>query len=92
MDGPVIGPVAVRVDDVPPEPARRVQAVAADRARRRAPVSKPKSPERVFKAEISRGELPSLRAIKARMHVGTDRARAVRDEIATILQEMPQAA
>ena len=50
------------------------------------------TPERVFAAEINRGELPSLRAIKARMHVGTDRARAIRDQLSEILQEAPEAA
>ena len=52
-----------------------------------------KAPARVFAAEISAGELPSLRAIKARLHVGTDRARVIRDELAVILQEaQPEAA
>ena len=46
-------------------------------------------PERVFAAEIERAELPSLRTIKARMHVGTDRARVVRDQLAESLQETP---
>ena len=55
-------------------------------------MSKPKSPERVFAAEIEAGQLPSLRQVKQTMHVGTDRARAIRDEIAAILQEAPVAA
>ena len=52
-----------------------------------------RTPEHVFAAEVERGELPSLRAIKTRMHVGTDRARIIRDELAGILQEaQPEAA
>jgi hypothetical protein len=43
----------------------------------------------VFAAEIERAELPSLRTIKARMHVGTDRARVIRDQLAESLQETP---
>jgi hypothetical protein len=47
----------------------------------------------VFADEISRGELPSLRAIKSRMNAGTDRARVIRDKLAVILQEaQPEAA
>jgi hypothetical protein len=46
-----------------------------------------KTPERVFAAEIDRGELPSLRAVKERMHVGTDRARVIRAELASTMQE-----
>jgi hypothetical protein len=52
-----------------------------------------KTPERVFAAEIDRGELPSLRAVKERMHVGTDRARVIRAELASTMQEAaPKAA
>lgn len=47
----------------------------------------------MFAAELERGELPSLRAVKARLHVGADRARDIRDELAAILQEaQPEAA
>ncbi len=52
----------------------------------RAPAGKPKSPERVFAAEIERGELPSLRQVKERMHAGTDRARVIRDQLAEVVQ------
>jgi hypothetical protein len=55
-------------------------------------VSKSQSVEWVFATEIEAGQLPSLRQIKARARCGTDRVRAVRDEIATILQEVPEAA
>ena len=39
-----------------------------------------------FRAEVERGELPSLRAIKSRMHVGTDRARVIRDQLGQALE------
>jgi hypothetical protein len=55
-------------------------------------VSKSKSPERVFAAELAVGTLPSLRQIKARAKCGTDRARVVRDQLAQVLQEAPEAA
>lgn len=89
---PVIGPVAVPVDDVPRVPVTVPRTVAAGRARGRAPVSKSKSVDRIFAAEIERGELPSLRQIKARARCGTDRARVVRDQLAQVLQEAPEAA
>jgi hypothetical protein len=59
---------------------------------RRAPAAKAKSPTRVFAAEIERGEIPSLRAIKARAKCGTDRARVIRDQLAQALQAGPEAA
>jgi hypothetical protein len=40
----------------------------------------------VFAAQASGGELPSLRQVKERMHVGTDKVRAVLAE----LTEMPR--
>jgi hypothetical protein len=55
-------------------------------------VSKSKPVDRIFAAGIERGELPSLRQIKSRARCGTDRPRVVRDEIAAILQELPQPA
>jgi Protein of unknown function (DUF2637) len=57
------------------------------RAPKRASQGKPASAESVFAAEISRGELPSLRAVEAGMHVGTDRARGIRDQLAQVLRE-----
>ena len=46
----------------------------------------------MFAAEIEAGRLPSLRQVKERMHVGTDRARSIRDQLAEILHEAPEAA
>jgi len=82
------------LEDVPartasPVPGNRVRAVASGRAR----VASVKTPEKVFAAEIERGELPSLRAIKTAMHVGTDRARVIRADLASTMQEaVPKAA
>lgn len=87
VDVPVIEPAST-----PTVPVPVPRTVAPGRARARAPKSRQASPERIFAAEIDRGELPSLRAIKTRLHVGTDRARAVRDELAQILEEVPEAA
>ena len=86
---PTVSVPAVLVPTVPEDSGR---TVASRRAPRRAPVSKSKTPERVFAAEIERGELPSLRAIKARAKCGTDRARVIRDQLAQVLQEAPEAA
>lgn len=72
---------------VPPAPVGVPKAVPSGRAPVRARVTGVKTPERVFAAEIERGELPSLRAIKERMHVGTDRARMIRAELASTMQE-----
>jgi hypothetical protein len=87
-DVPVIEPVNVSAGGVPPGPARRAQTVTGGRARGRAS----KAPERIFAHEISRGELPSLRAIKVRAKCGTDRARVIRDQLVETLREAPEAA
>lgn len=92
VDVPVTGHVDVPGHGVPPVPAPRVRTVASGRIRRSASGRVSKAPERVFAAELERGELPSLRAIKTRMHVGTDRARFIRDQLAEILREVPEAA
>lgn len=89
---PVIEPVAVPVDGVPPTPVTVPRTVASGRARGRAPKRSARTPERVFATELERGELPSLRAVKRRMSCGTDRARAVRDQLAEVLKEAPEAA
>lgn len=83
-----IQPVPVSANTVPPTPAATARTVASGRARGRAS----KAPERIFAAEVERDELPSLRAIKTRAKCGTDRARVIRDQLAEILQEAPEAA
>lgn len=81
-DVPGIGPVAVPVGTVSPKGATVPGTVAVSRARSRA---RGRAPERVFSAELERGELPSLRAVKSRLHVGTDRARVVREQLQTAM-------
>jgi hypothetical protein len=72
---------------VHPVPARPVRTVPPARTVRRAHAAKAKAPERVFAAEIEAGEMPSLRQVKAKMRVGTDRARVIRDQLAGVVQE-----
>ena len=40
--------------------------------------------EREFMADLASGTLPSLRSIRARMHVGQDRARAIREHLESV--------
>jgi hypothetical protein len=89
---PEIAPVAVTASTVPPAPVTLPGTVATGRARGRASGRASKAPERIFAAEIERGEVPSLRVIKVRAKCGTDRARVIRDQLAEILQESPEAA
>jgi hypothetical protein len=75
---------------VTPATARQCQN---PRARSRGSGRAPKSPERVFATELAAGQVPSLRAVKTKLHLGTDKARVVRDELAAILSEgQPEAA
>jgi hypothetical protein len=91
-DVPETTPAAEPVGTVYPVPAPVPPTVAA-RAPRRAPAGKSSLPEKVFAAEVGRGELPSLRAIKQRARCGTDRARAIRDDLARLIEEeRPEAA
>jgi hypothetical protein len=76
-DVPETEPVIVPASTLPTAPADTARTVASGRARGRASKHASKAPERVFAAELGRGELPSLRAVKSRMNVGTDRARDI---------------
>jgi hypothetical protein len=40
--------------------------------------------EREFMPELASGALPSVRAIRIRMHVGQDRARALREHLKNV--------
>ena len=40
--------------------------------------------EREFIADLASGTLPSLRSIRTRMHVGQDRARAIREHLESV--------
>jgi hypothetical protein len=90
-DVPEIALVDVPVDEVSTPAASVPETVPAKRAPRRSTAGKPKSPERIFAAELAAGTVPSLRAVKDRMHVGTERARIIRDQLAAML-EVPEAA
>jgi hypothetical protein len=46
----------------------------------------------LFAAEMEAGELPSIRAIKARAQCGTPRAQEIRDQLAQLLEAQPAAA
>lgn len=92
-DVPETEPVTVSESEPESEPETVSARVRSSRAPRRAPASRSKSPERVFAADIERGELPSLRVVKTQLHVGTDRARVIRDQLAVMLRErVPEAA
>ena len=76
-DVPEIEPLTVPQRDIPTARPPLSRTVTSRRAPRRASKHASKAPERVFAAELERGELPSLRAVKTRMHLGTDSARAI---------------
>ena len=73
-------------DEVPKRPTRT-------RATRTAPKRKP-SPEKLFAADIEAGNMPTIRAIKERCHVGTDNARMIREQLLGLVgqADVPQAA
>ena len=91
-DVAVAVPADVPASTVYPRPVSVPRTVPSTRAPRRAPSGKAKSPEKLFAAELAAGTVPSLRAIKSRMHVGTDRARVIRDQLAQALEAQPEAA
>jgi hypothetical protein len=77
---PEIEPESVPAGPVPtdvPATVRTVARRAPGRASGSASRHRASTPESVFSDEISRGELPSLRAVKNRMSCGTDRAREI---------------
>lgn len=51
---------------------------------RRVPVSGDDA-EREFTTELASGTLPSLRSIRARMHVGQERARTLREHLESVV-------
>ena len=53
---------------------------------RTAPKRKP-SPEKLFAADIEAGNVPSIRAIKDRAHVGTDNARMIREQLLALVSD-----
>jgi hypothetical protein len=91
VDAPADVPVDTAPMGVPTVPAPVPRTVAA-RAPRRAPVIKSRAPERMFQAEVERGELPSIRRVKQVMHVGTPRAQEIRSQLAQLMEARPEAA
>ena len=66
-------------------------APVRERTRRAPRRTAPGAPDPIaeFAAEITSGALPSLRQIRARMHVGQDRAHAIRAELERALEAEP---
>jgi hypothetical protein len=64
-------------------------ARTARRAARKAPVRKIKAPVPAdfYAADLAAGRLPSIRQVKADLHVGEDRAKAIHGELAALLVE-----
>jgi hypothetical protein len=81
VDGPVDAPTV----DAPTVPGPVPRTVTAPRPRTRAAGRAAKSPERVFADELGRGEVPSLRSVKARMNVGSDKGRIILADLRTNL-------
>ncbi len=80
-DAPESGPEPVHAPRPERSPAR---TRAAPKARpKRAPVTA-EDAEREFMADLASGALPSIREIRARMHVGQDRARVLREHLAQL--------
>ncbi len=75
---------AVTPDAVPvPVPDEAARTVTPGRAQRR-PVSHAKRAERKYAGHLAEGRLPSLRAVMADLHLGQDRAREVRQHLASL--------
>jgi hypothetical protein len=47
------------------------------------------APEHLFRTEIEAGRLPSIREIKRRMSCGQDKAKVIRNHLATLLSDVP---
>lgn len=88
---PEIASESVPASTAPTVPGAPVRTVSETRAPRRASGRKPGTPERVFADELSRGELPSLRAVKQRMGCGTDRARSILSQLSEGMEAMADA-
>ncbi|HET9081668.1 MAG TPA: DUF2637 domain-containing protein [Trebonia sp.] len=93
--GTPVTPVSVPQDgpeSVPPSVAapvpRVVPGASLRRSPKRAPAGRPKSAEKVFRAELAAGQVPSLRQVKERMHVGTPRARAILADLQAITESV----
>jgi hypothetical protein len=87
---PAIAPVVEPVDTVYPPITSVGSTVPAARGRRSTPAAKSRAPERVFKDELERGEIPSVRETMRRLKVGAPKAREIRNELVAML-EVPEA-
>jgi hypothetical protein len=76
---------AVPASTVPPKRERRARTVSVPGGPTRIDAKRRPAPERVFAAELAAGQLPSLRAVKERAHVGTPRAREILAELAELI-------
>jgi hypothetical protein len=92
---PTVSEPGTAADDVPagvpgdvasPVPGPVVRPVPARTARRTSP-GRAKAPGKVFEAELAAGQVPSVRQLKERLHVGTDKARMIRDELEELVRE-----
>ena len=106
-EGPESAPEST-AEDVPaerPEPAAgdtpkpvargRAPSQPQKTAPKRSGRSQPVTPERaakVFEADLQKGEIPSLRALKSTLHVGTPKARQLREELLSRVATQQQAA
>jgi hypothetical protein len=72
-----------------PATVPRAQTLASGRARGRARGNASKAPARVFAAELERGELPSLREVKRRAKVGTDKGKLILSDLRAVLDAQP---
>ena len=85
----VPGPVADHVPSAVPEAVPDTSAApdaprtVARRGRRR-PVSHTRRAERKYAPDLADGQVPSLRAVMADLHIGQDRARQVRAHLASL--------
>jgi hypothetical protein len=92
VDASVTAAVDVPASDIPTTRPPLFNTVTSGRAPRRAPKRASRAPEKVFATELEAGELPSVREIKRRAKCGTPRATEIRNSLAAIMQEAPEAA
>jgi hypothetical protein len=85
VDAPEIVVEAVPASTLSPTRERRARTVAARPAPTRIDTKRSPAPERVFAAELGRGELPSLRSVMQRCHVGAPRARVILAELTELI-------
>jgi hypothetical protein len=75
-----------------PVPASRARTVSSKRAPRKRNGATPRRAEAAFADVLAEGRVPSLRAIKAKLHVGTDRARELHVYLDSVVTARTEAA